>query len=152
MFINHLNTMDVPLSNQSSLGDTIDSLVIFDRKIDLMSPLLTQLTYEGLVDEAIGITNSHVEVPSSLLAPPQNPPPATSSATAAANTTPTDKPKKHQLSTASDPLLAQLRDLNFSSIARQLSKTAHRLAEAKVRRTLLHMCSRQTFAYFSRLA
>jgi vacuolar protein sorting-associated protein 33A len=35
----------------------IDSLVILDRKVDMITPLLTQLTYEGLIDELIGIKN-----------------------------------------------------------------------------------------------
>ena len=39
------------------MSDRIDSLIILDRKVDMVSPLLTQLTYEGLVDELIGIKN-----------------------------------------------------------------------------------------------
>ena len=34
-----------------------DSLIILDRRVDMITPLLTQLTYEGLVDELIGIKN-----------------------------------------------------------------------------------------------
>lgn len=36
----------------------IDQLLLLDRAIDLLSPLATQLTYEGLIDEIFGITNS----------------------------------------------------------------------------------------------
>ena len=36
----------------------IDRMLIFDRKVDLITPLVTQLTYEGLIDEAFGINNS----------------------------------------------------------------------------------------------
>lgn len=32
-------------------------MVILDRQVDLVTPLCTQLTYEGLVDEVIGIKN-----------------------------------------------------------------------------------------------
>jgi len=35
----------------------IDSLIVLDRKVDMITPLLTQLTYEGLIDELIGIKN-----------------------------------------------------------------------------------------------
>lgn len=35
----------------------MDSLIILDRKVDMISPLLTQLTYEGLIDEMVGIKN-----------------------------------------------------------------------------------------------
>ena len=36
----------------------IDNLLIIDRLVDPLTPLLTQLTYEGLVDEIFGINNS----------------------------------------------------------------------------------------------
>jgi hypothetical protein len=39
------------------MSDKIDSLIIIDRKVDMVTPLLTQLTYEGLIDELIGIKN-----------------------------------------------------------------------------------------------
>jgi len=35
----------------------IDTMVLIDREVDLVSPLVTPLTYEGLVDELIGIRN-----------------------------------------------------------------------------------------------
>ena len=40
-----------------SSSPKIDSLIILDRRVDMITPLLTQLTYEGLVDELIGIKN-----------------------------------------------------------------------------------------------
>ena len=36
----------------------IDRLLIIDRSTDLITPMLTQLTYEGLIDEAFSIKNS----------------------------------------------------------------------------------------------
>jgi len=36
----------------------IDNLLIIDRIVDPLTPLLTQLTYEGLIDEFFGIHNS----------------------------------------------------------------------------------------------
>ena len=39
----------------------IDSLLILDRTVDLLSPLLSQLTYEGLIDEIFGINNSKLQ-------------------------------------------------------------------------------------------
>jgi hypothetical protein len=36
---------------------SIDSLIVIDRQVDLVTPLCTQLTYEGLIDEVIGIKN-----------------------------------------------------------------------------------------------
>jgi len=34
---------------------TIDHLVLIDRSVDLMTPMATQLTFEGLIDELFGI-------------------------------------------------------------------------------------------------
>lgn len=36
----------------------IDNLLILDRNVDLLTPLLSQLTYEGLIDEIFGLSNS----------------------------------------------------------------------------------------------
>ena len=36
----------------------IDNLFILDRTVDMLTPMLTQLTYEGLIDEIFGINNS----------------------------------------------------------------------------------------------
>jgi hypothetical protein len=36
----------------------IDHLLLLDRGVDLLTPLATQLTYEGLIDEIFGINNS----------------------------------------------------------------------------------------------
>ena len=36
----------------------IDTLLLLDRQVDLVTPLATQLTYEGLTDELFGINNS----------------------------------------------------------------------------------------------
>lgn len=37
------------------ISDTFDSLVVIDRRVDMITPLLTQLTYEGLIDEIVHI-------------------------------------------------------------------------------------------------
>ncbi len=38
-----------------------------DREVDLVSPLVTPLTYEGLVDEVIGIINGKIKIDAALL-------------------------------------------------------------------------------------
>ena len=40
----------------------IDNLLILDRNVDLLTPLLSQLTYEGLIDEIFDISNSKLEM------------------------------------------------------------------------------------------
>ncbi|KAG6854160.1 hypothetical protein C0991_010071 [Blastosporella zonata] len=140
-----LLTRESPKTSNSSSPDTlltpsekIDSLIVLDRRVDMITPFLTQLTYEGLIDELIGIKNSHVEVPASLLTPPA--PPATNSSAAGPSTSPPssnvpisnlkkDSKKKHHLTTSTDPLFEELRDLNFSSVGRRLNTVARRLGE-----------------------
>jgi hypothetical protein len=41
------------LAPSSVLGE----LIVIDREVDFVTPLMTQLTYEGLIDETIGINN-----------------------------------------------------------------------------------------------
>ncbi|KAH9897807.1 Sec1-like protein [Cubamyces lactineus] len=124
---------DIHLNTPS---ETMDSLIILDRRVDMISPLLTQLTYEGLIDELIGIKNSHVELPVSLVAPPTAPnqgeassstAPSTSAAPAASLTK--EKKRKHHLTSATDPLLSELQDLNFSAVGKKLNQVARRLDE-----------------------
>lgn len=43
--------------SQTQILPVFDSLLLLDRNIDLLTPLATQLTYEGLIDEVYGITN-----------------------------------------------------------------------------------------------
>lgn len=66
---------------QNQILPVFDSLLLLDRNVDLLTPLATQLTYEGLVDEIYGITNGAAEpspssrsgVPSADPPPPADP-------------------------------------------------------------------------------
>ena len=40
---------------QQAAVPAIDTLILLDRTVDLVTPLSTQLTYEGLIDEIYGI-------------------------------------------------------------------------------------------------
>ena len=56
---------EMPLSaaGATPLGvGCIDSMIVIDRQVDMVTPLCTQLTYEGLVDEVMGIKNCKVLV------------------------------------------------------------------------------------------
>lgn len=44
--------------SESQITPQIDSLLIIDRTVDPLTPLLSQLTYEGLIDELFSINNS----------------------------------------------------------------------------------------------
>lgn len=45
------------------LTPPIEHLLLIDRSVDLLSPLVTQLTYEGLIDEIFGIQWTTVQLP-----------------------------------------------------------------------------------------
>ena len=45
---------------ENQVPPQIDTLLLIDRNVDLLTPLFTQLTYEGLIDELYGIHNSEL--------------------------------------------------------------------------------------------
>lgn len=49
--------------SDNQVSPQIDSLLLIDREVDLLTPLFTQLTYEGLIDELYGIQNSKSDYP-----------------------------------------------------------------------------------------
>ena len=56
------------------MPSSIDTLILLDREIDLITPLTTPLTYEGLIDELIGIDYGKVSVDASVIADIADPP------------------------------------------------------------------------------
>ncbi|KAG8880918.1 hypothetical protein FRB98_004678 [Tulasnella sp. 332] len=126
--------------NLSTPSELLDSLVIIDRSTDMITPLLTQLTYEGLVDELMGINNSYVEVEANLL----NPPSQTAAAPSASSSLPTaaatsTRKKKHRLTSATDQFYGQIRDSNFAVVGVKLNREAKRLdSEFKARQPSRH--------------
>jgi hypothetical protein len=75
-------------------------------------------------------------IPASFLAASNQPGQPNNATSPQASTTPLptvsvskDQKKKYRLSTDTDPLIGELRDLNFSAVGKKLSKTAHRLNE-----------------------
>ena len=47
----------------TSQPSQIDAVVLLDRRVDLITPLVTPLTYEGLVDELFGINYTVTQLP-----------------------------------------------------------------------------------------
>ncbi|KAI1106651.1 vacuolar protein sorting 33A-like protein [Jackrogersella minutella] len=105
-------------------SNTIESVIIIDREVDFVTPLLTQLTYEGLIDELWKIQNNQADIDSAIVgAPPQ----ASSQSTASTPTaSATSRKRKIQLD-SSDKLYDGLRDMNFAIVGTHLNKVARRL-------------------------
>lgn len=104
----------------------IDTLVVLDREVDLVSPLVTPLTYEGLIDEIMGIENSRIKVDTAIIgeeeilqtgsASADTPPPAPE-ANAPSN-------KVSVLLNNSDLTFAECRDLSIERLGTFLQEKA----------------------------
>ncbi|KAM0819303.1 putative Vacuolar protein sorting-associated protein 33A [Seiridium cardinale] len=105
-------------------SSSTESVIIIDREVDMVTPLLTQLTYEGLIDEVFGIQNNQTDIDSTIVgAPTQQPSQSTSNAPSA---NPPSRKRKIQLD-SSDKLYDGLRDTNFAIVGTLLNKVARRL-------------------------
>lgn len=49
---------DIGVDCDPPMSPLFDTLMIIDRTVDLITPVVTQLTYEGLIDEFYGIKHS----------------------------------------------------------------------------------------------
>ncbi|EGD90059.1 hypothetical protein H112_02533 [Trichophyton rubrum D6] len=128
--VDQLLRMRRELDAEGSLGgsggklmasNTIENLIIIDRDVDFATVLMTQLTYEGLVDELFGINHNHTEVDTSIIgyAAPQ-------ASSNSSNTSKQSLKRKVQVD-SSDQLFSQLRDANFAIVGGILNKVARRL-------------------------
>ena len=59
---------DVPLLDK----DHDLAMVLLDRRLDMVTPMITPLTYEGLLDELVGIDCAHVSIPEAIINPPED--------------------------------------------------------------------------------
>ncbi|XP_048198972.1 vacuolar protein sorting-associated protein 33A [Perognathus longimembris pacificus] len=106
--------------SQNSIFPVFDNLLLLDRNVDLLTPLATQLTYEGLIDEIYGIQNSYVKLPPEKFAPKKQ--------GDGGKDLPTEA-KKLQLNSAEE-LYAEIRDRNFNAVGSVLSKKAKIISAA----------------------
>ncbi|GFF98762.1 vacuolar protein sorting-associated protein 33A [Aspergillus udagawae] len=111
-----------------------ESLIIIDREVDFGTPLLTQLTYEGLIDEFVGIKNNQADVDTAIVGA-NSVPQAQESSKAPQQTLKHGQKRKIQLD-SSDQLFSQVRDANFAIVGDILNKVARRLeSEYETRHT-----------------
>ncbi|XP_033333810.1 vacuolar protein sorting-associated protein 33A [Megalopta genalis] len=97
-------------STQSTI---IEHLLLLDRSVDLLSPLVTQLTYEGLIDEIFGIKYNAVLLPAKRFHDSEDSPTAMSL-----------KEKEQIILNSSEELFAEIKDKNFNGVGPVLSKKA----------------------------
>ncbi|XP_025409847.1 vacuolar protein sorting-associated protein 33A [Sipha flava] len=89
---------------------TIDHLVLIDRSVDLMTPMATQLTFEGLIDELFGIDCCTVELPANKFVSDEE-------------NVNTLTHKKIVLN-SNDEIFAETRNKHFNAVLMNLSKRA----------------------------
>ncbi|KAF2201469.1 vacuolar protein sorting-associated protein 33A [Delitschia confertaspora ATCC 74209] len=109
-------------------SSTIDSLIIIDREIDFSTVLLTQLTYEGLIDEVFNISANQTEVDSSVIGGTAQQPGQQGSASTSM--------KRKILIDPKDTLYSTLGDSNFAIVGNLLNKVARRLQSSTERNQL----------------
>ncbi|KAM7416190.1 hypothetical protein PAMA_018316 [Pampus argenteus] len=108
--------------SQNQILPVFDTLLLLDRNVDLLTPLATQLTYEGLIDEIYGINNGqgYVKLPPEKFAQKRQ--------GEGSKDLPTEA-KKLQLNSAEE-LYAEIRDKNFNAVGAALSKKAKIISAA----------------------
>lgn len=109
-------------------SSNIDSLVIVDREVDFPTVLLTQLTYEGLIDEVFNISANQTEVDSSVVGGAAPQPGQTGSASTSM--------KRKVMIDSKDTLYSDLGDANFAIVGNLLNKVARRLQSSTERNQL----------------
>ncbi|KAJ4812299.1 Vacuolar protein-sorting-associated protein [Rhynchospora pubera] len=107
--LNKLQTED-PV-NVDDGAPEINTLILLDREVDLVTPMCFQLTYEGLLDELLQINNGAVEVDASVMGAQQ------------------DAKKMKVPLNSSDKLYREIRDLNFEVVVQVLRQKTTSIKE-----------------------
>ncbi|GMY09270.1 vacuolar protein-sorting-associated protein 33 homolog [Fagus crenata] len=103
-----LNRMQAeePVNSPDMVVPEINTVILLDREVDMVTPMLSQLTYEGLLDEILHVNNGSVELDSSVMGLQQE-----------------GKKIKVPLN-SSDKLFKEIRDLNFEVVVQILRQKA----------------------------
>ncbi len=131
-------------------SSSIESLIIIDREVDFPTALLTQLTYEGLIDELFGISSNSIDVSTSIVgaAPSQSQPSQTANTPASQ---PQQPMKRKIMLDGSDALYSTLRDSNFAVVGTLLNKVARRLQTSYDKRDIANKSTSELREFVSKL-
>jgi len=133
------------------IDDTASSglaMVLMDRRLDMVTPMITPLTYEGLLDEMVGIDCGHLELPEDIINPdndedgeeeesksssnnPFDDTPSTNPFGGAASTSTKPKPNVSLGVHEGDTLYAEVRDQHVEKFGSFLQDQAKALIETK---------------------
>ncbi|XP_072956734.1 vacuolar protein-sorting-associated protein 33 homolog isoform X1 [Typha angustifolia] len=103
-----LNSLQVeePVNADDVGAPEINTLILLDREVDMLTPMCFQLSYEGLLDEILQVNNGSVEVDGTIMGGQQD-----------------GKKIKIPLN-SSDKLFKEIRDLNFEVVVQVLRQKA----------------------------
>ncbi|XP_017055580.1 vacuolar protein sorting-associated protein 33A [Drosophila ficusphila] len=104
----------------------IDQLILLDRGIDLISPLATQLTYEGLIDEFYGIRQNKLTLPAENF-PSDGSINSSGPRTEESQSLLSDNEKKTILLHSGEQLYAELRNKHFNEVTKLLARKAREI-------------------------
>ncbi len=110
----------------------IDTLIILDRSIDMVTPMCTQLTYEGLLDEILGLNYGQIRTTVDQSAGVGGTPGAGaggSSPSPSSSSTSTDR--KVSGLTSADPVFHATRDLFYVGARKWLNETLRSIQQFK---------------------
>ncbi|PNT22501.2 hypothetical protein POPTR_008G035600v4 [Populus trichocarpa] len=117
-----LNRMQAeePVNSSDMVMPEINTLILIDREVDMVTPMCSQLTYEGLLDEFLHINNGAMELDSSIMGDQQ-------------------EGKKMKVSlNSSDKLFKEIRDLNFEVVVQVLRQKATSMKQDYTDMTTTH--------------
>ncbi|CAG2103714.1 unnamed protein product [Medioppia subpectinata] len=111
--------------SEPQITPQIDQLLLIDRSVDLLTPLMTQTTYEGLLDEMFGITHTTIKVPPEKFVHHNS---ANDGQTSEETIEGPTEAKQFHLN-SSEELFVKLRDISFKSVGPTLRTSAKALTQ-----------------------
>ncbi|KAI3941833.1 hypothetical protein MKW92_020374 [Papaver armeniacum] len=99
--------VEEPVSTSDVGNPEINTLILLDREVDMVTPMCIQLTYEGLMDEILRVSNGSVELDASIM-----------------GNQPQEGKKTKVPLNSSDKLFKETRDLNFGVVLQKLHQKA----------------------------
>ncbi|KAE8993048.1 Vacuolar protein-sorting-associated protein 33 [Phytophthora rubi] len=101
------------------LDPEIDTLVLIDRNVDLVTPMCSPMTYEGLLDEILGVTHGFITVDAELIADDDGP-----------NAANANRPAQVSVPlNSNDKLYAEVRDYHVERLGMNLQQQAREIRE-----------------------
>ncbi|KAJ0399210.1 hypothetical protein P43SY_001876 [Pythium insidiosum] len=111
------------------LDPEIDTLVMLDRSVDLVTPMCTALTFEGLLDEVLGITHGFITVDADLVSDDETSHGSSTSSSSNQNNSSHEKKQITIPLNSNDKLYAEVRDYHVERLGMHLQQQARDIRE-----------------------